>query len=294
MKQRHLSIDEIAAQMMPTPDEIRLQLEFLELSEHDLSLLKSLHSNLAHAQYGMIESFYNHLLRFPALRSLLPDPRTIERLKHTQVAYFSGISAGDYGPDYVQHRLRVGIVHQRVGLSPQWYIGAYRKYLSELIPILHHLLGNDTARFQACYNALLKVVCFDMTLAIDTYMRSDQQEIMQLHDYSEKIINSLPTGVLILKRDRTIHAMNPALMAMFNLNPQQLGQTLKPLIGDARLHENIDKAFHEQVFDSNFMISHAIDGDKMRHLRCNISQALLLEQDLLILNMEDVTTLVAG
>jgi hypothetical protein len=51
----------------------------------------------------------------------------LERLKQTQAAYFDSLTAGDYGPDYILHRLRVGIVHQRIGLGPQWYWGAYSK-----------------------------------------------------------------------------------------------------------------------------------------------------------------------
>ena len=115
-----------------------------------------------------MDEFYAHLLKFDETRRFIPDTESLERLKRTQAAYFESLTAGDYGPGYVLDRLRVGIVHQRIGLEPKWYIGAYSKYLSGLLPELWRLLHRDPQKFLDTYRALQKVVLLDMGLAIDT------------------------------------------------------------------------------------------------------------------------------
>src|SRR5690606_31692205 len=61
-------------------------------------------------------------------------------------------------------RLRIGMIHQQVGVEPKWYLAAYRLYLDAMHREL--FAGHPGAELFA---SLLKAVFFDMTLAIDTY-----------------------------------------------------------------------------------------------------------------------------
>ena len=140
MRTKNHQIDEITQKIMLDQPEIMLRHAFLEITDADSILLREIHPRVMEKQALFIEAFYDHLLQFPPLQALLKDPETMARLKQTQAAYFSSLTGGDYGADYVKNRLRVGVVHQRIGLEPQWYLGAYRKYLSELVPVLRHLL----------------------------------------------------------------------------------------------------------------------------------------------------------
>ena len=70
------------------------------------------------------------------------------------------------------HRLKVGLVHQRVGVELKWYLGAYRLYLDQM---LTGLLGdNETTR---TLGSLMKAVFFDIALAIDTYSAAQHQAL---------------------------------------------------------------------------------------------------------------------
>ena len=116
---------------------------FLEFTDDDVARLKALHEALQDLAPDFANAFYAHLLTFEETRALLPDAQMLERLKRTQAAYFDSLTAGDYGPEYIHHRLRVGVAHQRVGLAPEWYIGAYSKYLAGLLPEIWQRLGKD-------------------------------------------------------------------------------------------------------------------------------------------------------
>src|SRR5690606_6792709 len=86
------------------------------------------------------------------------------RLKHSQAEYYRRLWQGQLDEAYVLERLRIGWVHQHYGVDLKWYLGAYRLYLHEL---LGELLGDTPAA--ACLDSLIKVVFFDIGLALDSY-----------------------------------------------------------------------------------------------------------------------------
>jgi len=107
----------IAHEMGIHPDEVAERKAFLEFGESDTALLKEIHGRLAKARSGFTDAFYEYLRDFPKLRHLLPDRETVARLKRSHDRYFSQLTEGDYGWDYVTHRLNVGVGHSRIGLS---------------------------------------------------------------------------------------------------------------------------------------------------------------------------------
>ncbi|MES2075667.1 MAG: EAL domain-containing protein [Pseudomonadota bacterium] len=163
--------------MAPSRAAAAEQLAFLELGPDEIALLRRVHEPLQAHQQAIVTAFYDHLQTVPTLRAMLADPQVYARLQCAQAEYFRALTAGDYGADYVLHRVRVGVVHQQIALEPQWYIGAYRKYLSALAPVLQALLADRPELYLPTYDALLKVVCFDMSLALDTYMQSGRREL---------------------------------------------------------------------------------------------------------------------
>jgi diguanylate cyclase (GGDEF)-like protein len=160
--------------------EIAERQAFLELTDADVVLLADLHDRIERAGECdfFLDAFYEHLLAFENMRVQLRDEETLKRLKQAQSEYFHSLTSGDYGSDYVLNRLRVGVAHQRVGLAPKWYIGAYCKYLSLLIPKIDDLI-EDPATARRTVLALLKIMLFDTTLAIDTYIHAEQRAIQR-------------------------------------------------------------------------------------------------------------------
>ena len=96
---------------------------FLELSQQDGVLLKELAPGLKGVHQQLMDEFYRHLQAFPETNRLLTNEQTVARLKQQQSDYFSRLLGGQYDEDYIQNRLRIGAVHQMVGLEIEWYIG---------------------------------------------------------------------------------------------------------------------------------------------------------------------------
>jgi diguanylate cyclase (GGDEF)-like protein/PAS domain S-box-containing protein len=188
--------------------EILRRKAFLEFGESDALLLRRVHATLNQHAEDFIRGFYAHLYAFEETRRLLPEAEGLLQLQRTQSAYFQGLTAGDYGRDYFEHRLRVGFVHQRVGLAPEWYLGAYAKYLSGLLPTISEHFGDDRDGFIATMRAFIKVVLLDMGLAIDAYIQARDKTILGLKNYAELVFDSMHDGILVLSPELRIESCN--------------------------------------------------------------------------------------
>ncbi len=160
-------------------DEVARRKAFLEFGEQDVALLTELHEQFAGDAGFFVDAFYAHLLSFEELGGLLRDEATLDRLKRAQTAYFSQLTAGDYGEEYIQNRLHVGAAHERVGLEPKWYIGAYCKYLALMLPRIAQIAKDRNSGRAETVLALLKIVFLDMGIAIDAYINAHQQALQR-------------------------------------------------------------------------------------------------------------------
>ncbi|TAN74325.1 MAG: EAL domain-containing protein [Gallionella sp.] len=213
--------------------EVAVRKAFLEFTEADAALLKDLHVRLEAGRDSFSTAFYDHLKHFSEIVPLFGDDAKLERLKCTQSAYFSQLTSGEYGSGYIENRLRVGMIYQRVGLSPKWYIGAYRKYMGEIMPIIFQLLDGDTEKCIATYSALLKIILLDMELALDTYFHAEHQAIVREKRYTEQIIAGIPFGLAVVDSQLKVQSVNDALLRMFDLGAAETctGLTVPRLLG---------------------------------------------------------------
>lgn len=274
-----------------TPEEIADRKKFLEFTETDIALLKELHAQLEAKRNSFSDTFYRHLQRFSPLLPLLGNAEKIQRLKHTQSVYFSQLTEGDYGSSYIEGRLRVGAAHQQAGLTPQWYIGAYRKYLHELMPIIYNLLDDDGDKCMATYSALLKIVFFDMELALDTYFYAEHQAVVREKQFSTQIISDIPSGLAVLDLALNIRLVNKALVDMFGSDAEAYaGQPVASLFGAGG---NLNTALENVIADGETRSGLPFErpnAQGVKYYLANISRAVTEEgQMLLLFVVSDIT-----
>ncbi|MGZ5006530.1 MAG: protoglobin domain-containing protein [Methylobacter sp.] len=191
--------------MIISDTEIAERLAFLQLNPRDIDLLKALHDSLKGRHATFIDDFYVQLQNFDSTRNLLSDPALVERLKHKQETYFDRLVAGCYDLDYVKDRVNIGTTHHRIGLKPQWYIGAYHYYLAWLLPEIQQQAADDKAFCIDTLQAVIKVILFDIELAVDAYFYADHEMLRLLAEVFQNNIE----GVIITDiRRQILHANN--------------------------------------------------------------------------------------
>src|SRR5687768_7301325 len=149
-------------------EERRKRLAFFELTEEDYKRLTALRPFADRWTHEITEGLYELIMGQPESRTFFPDEATLIHVKKMQNSYFMGLFSGNYDINYVRDRLRVGTAHERIGMPPKLYLGAYRRYLALIhMKLLVHFKGNEAESVKAL-EPIRKIIFFDMALAFDT------------------------------------------------------------------------------------------------------------------------------
>jgi len=164
----------------PVKEEFEERLAFLILTETDRALLAGLGPLLERHADRFLSSFYRHLLSFDGTRHLLSDPAVKERLLTKQREYLLSLATPGFDDRYVEERVRMGEVHQRIGLDLRWYMGAYSLYFSLLAPVIGEAFRGDSERVNQTLVALVKLLMLDAQLALEAYNERRERDLEHL------------------------------------------------------------------------------------------------------------------
>jgi diguanylate cyclase (GGDEF)-like protein/PAS domain S-box-containing protein len=285
------SVDTIGREIGLDQEEVAERMAFLDVRADDIAQLRELHGLLVDDSDTFSEDFYEHILGFPALRAMVKDDATVQRLKHSQAAYFRSLTAGDYDGEYIRDRLRVGLVHQRIGLEPKWYIGAYRKYVAGMFDLLWKQFHGEPERFRSSFNSILKVVCLDIGLALDTYAHADHRSVVQHQHYLEQIIGGMPAGLIVTDAAGRIRSMNTTMQDMLGVPGDALDARppLASLLPSTELAERMDTVLASGAPQEGVVVT--VDGhaDGARYFEFNIRRTRLADEQILLLIGQDIT-----
>ena len=165
---------------MPRSPDLEARLAFLNLDSADLERLADLEPILERHASAFVSAFYRHLLSFPVTRDLLGDPQVKDRLLGEQRKYLLSLAGPTLDAEFVENRRRIGEIHERIGLEPRWYLGAYALYLSLLIPVICDEYSDDPSRAAATVISLQKLLFLDVQLAMEAYIDRQTQELEYL------------------------------------------------------------------------------------------------------------------
>lgn len=232
------AVDNRASLRLPSEEELKKRLAWLSISEQDEELIKSIDSVLEEHLEKMMDHLYSHFLSSEETASFFPNPEILERARSQQHKYFARLTKGNYNADYVKERWFIGSTHHRIDLAPKWYLGAYCRALIFIQDLLLEILDKET--FRNVMPALTKIIFFDMSLAIDTYIISKEHAIRQHRDaireleterkVTKGILDSAPLGIVRLDNELLCHECNNEFLEMADIeNSEYIGKPLTEL-----------------------------------------------------------------
>lgn len=170
------AIKTLLEQMRITDTAISQRMELLSFSTQDAELLAAFAPLVAQNLDTLVDEFYDVQIAIPEIALLVGDLDTFNRLQAAQRKYVLDLFSGVYDLEYVNNRLRIGLVHKRIGVEPKLYLSATH-LLKTLLNDLIHRCTAERATADATVAALDKLFYFDVTLVVETYIRSMLSEI---------------------------------------------------------------------------------------------------------------------
>lgn len=181
----------LAEQMRITEHDIERRKVFMSFSDKDVALLKAASSWIEPFIPEVVREFYLLQTAIPEISLIIGDRETLNQLHSSMHTYVSELFGGDYGLLYVEKRLRIGKVHQRIGVSPKLYLSG----INQLQLLLEDVMDDSAEANGMCVKeikrAIRKLVYFDNQFVFDTYISSLQLEVEsanhQLEDYASRL-----------------------------------------------------------------------------------------------------------
>ena len=204
-------------QMCMTEREIRRRKALLGLSDDDARLLSALMPLVTSRVDDVVTEFYDAQMKRPEVTRIIGGSEGLTRLHGTMRAYVMDLFSGHYGADYVNSRLRIGLIHHRIGVTPQLYLAAVNLLQGLLVRAID---GNrDAVADGTCARhkeALRKLLMFDMALVFDTYIHTLVGQVDHARQEMERYASTLEDKVA--DRTRQLHelARRDSLTGLYN------------------------------------------------------------------------------
>ena len=147
------------------------RINFLRIDENTRVLLREFQPHLAQRIDSILDEFYAYLRSVPQVAGLLSNPTVVRHARDAQKNHWlRNVFTGTFDDGYMAQVLRIGQSHQRIGLEPRWYTGAYCYTLNRLIDVAAQVYRKKPERLAQVLQAINKAVFLDMDLATSVYV----------------------------------------------------------------------------------------------------------------------------
>ncbi len=232
------------------------RLDLAGLSDDDLPLARDLQRLIVEPNVEpVVEEFYRFLFSQETTHKFLESADRINRLQKTQTQYLLTLGNDFAAQSYFEDRLRIGQVHERIGLPLSLYQCAYRWLENRFALLISRCPGLEDDAREALLGFLLRIITLDSSLATETYffervgeLEGKLSDIADERDaLSQKVEHDTLTTVasreFIMTRlgtelERLLNYADPFSVIMLDLDKfKEVNDTHGHLVGDRVLQE---------------------------------------------------------
>jgi diguanylate cyclase (GGDEF)-like protein len=144
----------------------------------DHSLAEELQSHVVQPNVdAIIEEFYEALEDHPEFQAVIRDEMHVSHLKMTQRKYLLSMGCNFDTQTYFEERLRVGAVHQQVGVPLSLYQAFFCQLQNMLLMKIPEEIRLNPDTYAALARFIIKITSLDMSLAIETYHSTEVSDL---------------------------------------------------------------------------------------------------------------------
>lgn len=195
--------------------EIARRKQLLGFDHQDARSLERCQPFITRELDDIVEAFYGKQTGVPEIALIIGDAETLQRLRSAQRRYIADLFTGRYDEAYVNNRLRIGMVHKRIGVEPKYYLAAMRVLKTLLFESIQRNLAG-APELDATIQALDKLLYLDNEFVFDTYIRSLLGEIEAAKDRAVEYARVLEDKVAERTRELEEASRRDSLTGLYN------------------------------------------------------------------------------
>lgn len=173
---------------MPASQEVFDEMKrFCGFTEADAANLVALGPVFARHGAQITDRFYDNMAGFPATQRLIEG--RVAALKATHGRWMGELFQGDYGGDYFNNRIRIGLAHVRIGLDP-YYVEGVMSFLrcAGLMAIREEVA--DGARATELSQSLLRILDLDLLVINLAYGEERLDRLAKFTGMSRRLLEN--------------------------------------------------------------------------------------------------------
>ncbi|MET3889356.1 methyl-accepting chemotaxis protein [Bosea sp. OAE506] len=201
-------------------NDLQQRLHFMQLDASACKRIADAQSIICASLPAALDAFYSQMRRVPETASFFSSDQQMDGAKNRQNLHWQRIAKGHFDADYVSAVTKVGTIHARIGLSPQWYIGGYALILEKLLGdivkarwpkgIFSGRAGNAEDH-AAEIGAVVKAALLDMDYAISVYLEASEAARLKAEAEAKAV-----EAELAFERDKAVGYVTEAMVALSN------------------------------------------------------------------------------
>jgi methyl-accepting chemotaxis protein len=146
------------------------RLRFMRIDSETGALLQGFWKLVEPKLPAILEGFYQHVTSEAKLARMLGGD--IPRLKSAQGSHWARLFNGRFDEAYMDGVRTIGLIHNKIGLEPRWYIGGYNYVLSELTDLAAGTYARKPRQLSETLRAINAAVMLDIDLVISLYQEA--------------------------------------------------------------------------------------------------------------------------
>jgi len=144
----------------------------------------------------IVDKLYAALSQHDEVKAVIRTESDALRLKDLHHRYLLTLAVGFEHQEYFEDRFRIGLAHERAGVSLRLYQCSYRLLQSLLIENIPESIRDDHTAFDNFVQFILKITALDMSLAIEAYFKDRVTHLQRTVDAArQQIITDALTGL---------------------------------------------------------------------------------------------------
>jgi methyl-accepting chemotaxis protein len=185
--------------------ELNQRLLFLGIGTEQRAAMRAFQPHLKNALPAILAGFYTKIRAIPQLHKMFANEDMIQRASNAQSRHWQLLFSGDFDQAYLDSAEKIGTVHSRIGLHPQFYINSYSYVTDQLTALVLDVTSSrwsrdgGQAKARETIKLVTNAVLLDMELGVTVYIDQNKiafdRRIRTLSDGFEASVGQLVTGM---------------------------------------------------------------------------------------------------
>src|ERR1700738_5299625 len=175
-----------------SPHDIERRKAFVGFQPDDVGRIAAIKDLVVHDADRYGASFFDHLAGIEEATGLTGNRSLLDEAKRLKHEHLIAMVQGNYGRDYMEQRVRLGVLYSRAGLDVRVFLGAFHVLMRAIgADVMKHFAKSPATGFDS-FMSLKKVGFLDIGLIVDVLIAERERTISLQQD----AIRELSTPVL--------------------------------------------------------------------------------------------------